>query len=73
MKIRWYPIDEIIPYKGDRRKIPQSVVKTIAASLQRFGWKEPIVVEPPFQKSLKRMPRSRPTKNPIRRRKKERN
>lgn len=45
MKIFICPIDQIIPYAHNARKIPESAVRKVAASLKEFGWRQPIVVD----------------------------
>jgi hypothetical protein len=45
MKIELWPIDKPIPYARNARKIPQSAIDKVAASLKEFGWQQPIVVD----------------------------
>src|SRR3984957_4555233 len=45
MKIEIRPLSEIYPYPKNARKIPQSAVDKVAASLLAFGWPQPIVVD----------------------------
>jgi len=45
MKIEIRPLHEIFPYEKNARKIPQRAVDKVAASLQEFGWQQPIVVD----------------------------
>ena len=45
MKIQLWPIDKPIPYARNARKIPQSAIDKVAASIQEFGWQQPIVVD----------------------------
>jgi len=45
MKIELWPIDEVKPYSGNPRKIPESAVDKVAASIGQFGWRQPIVVD----------------------------
>ncbi|MGD1096529.1 MAG: DNA methyltransferase [Bryobacteraceae bacterium] len=45
MKIEIRPLSEIYPYPKNARKIPQSAVDKVAASLLAFGWQQPIVVD----------------------------
>lgn len=44
MKIEKVAIDEVMPYAGNPRKNEAAVTK-VAASLQEFGWQQPIVVD----------------------------
>jgi site-specific DNA-methyltransferase (adenine-specific) len=39
------PVDEIVPYDNNPRRIPQSAVDAVAHSIELFGWKQPIVVD----------------------------
>ncbi len=39
------PIDEVIPYERNPRRIPESAVLKVAASIREFGWRQPIVVD----------------------------
>jgi hypothetical protein len=45
MKIVLWPTDKLIPYARNARKIPQSAVDKVAASIREFGWQQPIVVD----------------------------
>jgi hypothetical protein len=45
MKIEMRRLEEIRPYANNARKIPQRAVNKVAASLQEFGWRQPIVVD----------------------------
>jgi hypothetical protein len=45
MEIESWPIDRPIPYARNPRKIPQSAIDKVAASIQAFGWRQPIVVD----------------------------
>src|ERR1700736_1524350 len=40
-----WPIDKVIPFARNARKIPASAVAKVAASIQEFGWRQPIVVD----------------------------
>src|ERR1051326_6820972 len=46
LKVCWWPIENMIPYSKNARKIPQSAIDKVAASLREYGWQQPIVVEP---------------------------
>jgi ParB-like chromosome segregation protein Spo0J len=45
MKIELWAIDKLIPYARNARKIPQSAIDKVAASIREFGWQQPIVVD----------------------------
>ena len=45
MKIELWPIDRPVPYAKNPRKIPQSAIDKVAASIKEFGWRQPIVVD----------------------------
>ena len=45
MNIVQVPIGDIVPYDKNPRNIPESAVKKVAASLQEFGFAQPIVVD----------------------------
>ena len=45
MKLELWPIDKLIPYARNARKIPQVAVDKVAASIKEFGWRQPIVVD----------------------------
>jgi hypothetical protein len=45
MKIERWPIDNVTPYKGNPRKIPQRAIDKVALSLKENGWRQPLVVD----------------------------
>jgi len=45
MEISLWPIDRPAPYANNPRKIPQSAIDKVAASIMEFGWRQPIVVD----------------------------
>src|ERR1019366_3183489 len=45
MQVENWPIDRPVPYARNPRKIPQSAVDKVAASIKAFGWRQPIVVD----------------------------
>jgi DNA modification methylase len=45
MTIAIWPLQRIIPYQRNARKIPAAAVAKVAASIQEFGWRQPIVVD----------------------------
>ena len=45
MDVVLWPLKEIIPYARNARKIPPEAVSKVTASIQEFGWRQPIVVD----------------------------
>src|SRR5882672_8114587 len=45
MKVTMWPLQQIIPYARNARKIPAQAIDKVAASLREFGWRQPIVVD----------------------------
>lgn len=45
MLIEKWPISRPLPYARNARKIPQTAIDKVAASLKEFGWRQPIVVD----------------------------
>ncbi len=45
MKITIWPLAKILPYARNARQIPPQAVDKVAASIQEFGWRQPIVVD----------------------------
>ena len=45
MKIEIRLLNQIQPYEKNARKIPQRAIDTVAASLEEYGWQQPIVVD----------------------------
>ncbi len=45
MKIELWPVDQVIPYARNARTISETAVAKVAASIQEFGWRQPIVVD----------------------------
>jgi DNA modification methylase len=45
MRIEIRPLREILPYEKNARKIPQRAIDIVAASLEEYGWQQPIVVD----------------------------
>jgi LSD1 subclass zinc finger protein len=45
MRIEMWSIDKVIPYARNARKIPPEAVNKVAASIQEFGFRQPIVVD----------------------------
>src|ERR1700730_2354576 len=45
LRVFAWPIDKVIPFARNARKIPASAVAKVAASIKEFGWRQPIVVD----------------------------
>src|SRR6266403_3724928 len=45
MEITFILIGSITPYARNARKIPQQAIDKVAASIQEFGWRQPIVID----------------------------
>lgn len=45
MQIQNWPIEKPVPYARNARVIPQSAIDKVAASLQEFGFRQPLVVD----------------------------
>lgn len=45
MQVTLWPLEKIIPFAGNVRKIPPQAVDKVAASIGEFGWRVPIVVD----------------------------
>jgi DNA modification methylase len=45
MEIKFWPIERVTPYPKNARKITDKAVEKVAASIQEFGWRQPIVVD----------------------------
>ena len=45
MEIELWSIDRPVPYSKNPRKIPQTAIDKVAASIREFGWRQPIVVD----------------------------
>src|SRR5690348_563625 len=43
--IEMWPISKLVPYERNPRIIPQSAIDKVAASIQEFGFRQPIVVD----------------------------
>lgn len=39
------PIETLIPYENNPRRIPQDAIDAVATSIQLYGWQQPIVVD----------------------------
>jgi DNA modification methylase len=45
MHVTLWPLERIIPFARNARKIPPQAVDKVAASIREFGWRVPIVVD----------------------------
>jgi ParB-like chromosome segregation protein Spo0J len=45
MEIGNWSLEKILPYARNARMIPPQAVDKVAASIQEFGWRQPIVVD----------------------------
>ena len=45
MEIKYVPTDEIVPYAQNPRDIPQHAIDKVADSIEKYGWRQPIVVD----------------------------
>jgi ParB-like chromosome segregation protein Spo0J len=45
LQVCLWPIDKVIPYARNSRKIPERAVDKVAASIREFGFRVPIVVD----------------------------
>src|ERR1700676_3259118 len=45
LRVSAWPIDKVIPFARNARKIRAKAVDKVAASIKEFGWRQPIVVD----------------------------
>ncbi len=45
MEVEMWPVDKPQDYPGNPRIITEAAVEKVAASIERFGWRQPIVVD----------------------------
>ena len=45
MKLEYWSLNKILPYTQNARKIPQSAIDKVAASIHEYNWRQPIVVD----------------------------
>src|ERR1700694_1725835 len=45
VKITYWPIENIKPYARNARKIPPRAVDKVAESIEKFGWRQAVVVD----------------------------
>jgi ParB-like chromosome segregation protein Spo0J len=44
-RVEWWAIDRVVPYAGNPRRITDAAVIKVAASIEAFDWRQPIVVD----------------------------
>jgi ParB-like chromosome segregation protein Spo0J len=45
LTVEWRSVDRVIPYGRNPRIIPETAIAKVAASIEQFGWRQPIVVD----------------------------
>lgn len=45
LPVQDWAVDQVHPYPGNPRQISEQAVRKVAASLQTYGWRQPIVVD----------------------------
>jgi DNA modification methylase len=45
MQVTLWPLEKIIPFARNARKVPPAAVDKVAASIREFGWRVPMVVD----------------------------
>jgi len=45
MQVQWMDIERLVPYERNAKKHPDDQIDKIAASIEHFGWDQPIVVD----------------------------
>src|SRR6202022_4167294 len=45
LRVSLWPVDKVIPFARNARKIRAKAVDKVAASIKEFGWRQPIVVD----------------------------
>lgn len=45
LTVEMWPIDKPVPYTRNPRRISEAAIDKVAASLDKFGWRQPIVVD----------------------------
>ena len=48
LQVRLYPIDQLVPFQKNARTHSEEQIAQIAASIQEFGWTNPILVGPDY-------------------------
>jgi len=45
LKIEYVPIDQLKPFAGNPRTHPEAAIEKLVASIERFGWTNPVLVD----------------------------
>ncbi|WP_051079673.1 DNA modification methylase [Methylosinus sp. LW4] len=45
LAVEAWPIERVRPYEGNPRIIPEAAIKKVAASIETYGWRQPLVVD----------------------------
>jgi hypothetical protein len=45
LTVEWWGLDRVRPYEQNPRVIPDAAIEKVAASINAFGWRQPIVVD----------------------------
>jgi ParB-like chromosome segregation protein Spo0J len=45
LTIEWWTLDRVRPYEHNPRVIPEAAIDKVAASINAFGWRQPLVVD----------------------------
>ena len=45
LQVQWWPIDRLVPYARNSRKIPDRAIDKVATSIKEFGWRQAIVTD----------------------------
>jgi ParB-like chromosome segregation protein Spo0J len=48
LQVRLCPIDQLVPYQKNARTHSEEQIAQIGASIQEFGWTNPILVSPDY-------------------------
>ena len=50
LQVRLCPVDQLVPYQKNARTHSEEQIAQIAASIQEFGWTNPILVGPDLRR-----------------------
>lgn len=45
LAVEAWPIERVRPYEGNPRIIPEAAIRKVAASIETYGWRQPLVVD----------------------------
>jgi len=45
LRVELWPLERVVPYARNARVISKSAIEKVAASIKRFGFRQPIVVD----------------------------